>query len=140
MTFELHPDLSRDSISLGQLTLCDVRLIHDRTYPWFILVPQCASIRETIDLNAADYVQLWEESRLLSTAIMTAFKGEKLNVAALGNMTPQLHVHHVVRYASDPAWPGPIWGKVPMVPYTDEQRAIFITTLLPHMPDSFIPA
>ena len=119
MSFELHPDLRRDGIEIGDFPLCKVLLINDSHYPWFVLVPKRVSISDTIDLDADDYAKLWEESRTFSKAIMQAFDGEKLNVAALGNMTPQLHIHHIVRYKSDPAWPGPIWGKHPLKPYVE---------------------
>ncbi len=118
--FELHSDLIRDGIDLGAFPLCRVLMINDKSYPWFVLVPQRADIRDTIDLEPKDYDQLWRESRIFSQGIMELFQGEKLNVAALGNMTPQLHVHHVVRYKNDAAWPGPIWGQQPMIPYASE--------------------
>ena len=119
--FELHPDLSRDGIHLGSFPLCQVLLINDSAYPWFVLVPQRENIRDTVDLSETDYHSLWAESRAFSTAIMKLFGGEKLNVAALGNITPQLHLHHVVRFSADPAWPGPIWGVQPLTPYQDQQ-------------------
>lgn len=119
MSFKLHPDLIRDGIMMGRFGLCQVLLINDSHYPWFVLVPQRDNISDTIDLNESDDAKLWEESRVFSKAIMSAFKGEKLNVAALGNMTPQLHIHHIVRYKSDAAWPGPIWGKHALKPYTE---------------------
>jgi len=115
--FELHPDLKRDGILMGKFPLCQVLLINDSNYPWFVLVPQREGISDTIDLVPGDYAQMWAESALFSTGIMTAWSGEKLNVAALGNMTPQLHIHHIVRYADDAAWPGPIWGKLPLKAY-----------------------
>jgi len=119
--FELHPDLARDGILLGSFPLCQVLLINDSAYPWFVLVPQREEIRDTIDLSEPDYESLWSESRALSVAIMKLFKGDKLNVAALGNITPQLHLHHVVRFASDAAWPGPIWGVQPLTPYSEQR-------------------
>ncbi len=121
MVFSLHPDLSRDGIYLGSFPLCQLLLINDSAYPWFVLVPQRENIRDTIDLSTSDYETLWAESRALSSAIMKLFEGEKLNVAALGNITPQLHLHHVVRFAADAAWPGPIWGVQPMQKYSPEQ-------------------
>ena len=107
----------RDGIPMGRFALCQVLLINDQNYPWFVLVPQRTNARDTIDLSREDHHLLWSESRAFGTAIMREFQGEKLNVAALGNVTPQLHVHHVVRFAADPAWPGPIWGKQPLKPY-----------------------
>ena len=125
MSFTLHPDLQRDGIEMGEFSLCQVLLINDSHYPWFVLVPKRSGISDTIDLSAKDYAALWEESHIFSRAIMTAFKGEKLNVAALGNMTPQLHIHHIVRFTSDEAWPGPIWGKHALRPYkTAEVSAV----------------
>lgn len=119
MKFQLHPDLARDGILVGRFELCLVLLINDSAYPWFVLVPQRNNIRDPIDLTHDDYQLLSEESRALGIAVMKSFQGEKLNIAALGNMTPQLHVHHIVRYANDPAWPAPIWGKQPMQPYEE---------------------
>ena len=117
MSFELHPDLKRDGIPIGQFPLCQVLLINDSNYPWFVLVPQLENLRECIDLTEEEYQTFWSESRAFSVGIMQAFAGDKLNVAALGNMTPQLHVHHIVRYKDDAAWPLPIWGKHPPNPY-----------------------
>ena len=121
MTFQLHPDLLRDGILLGDFSLCRVLIINDSSYPWFVLVPRRDNIRDTIDLASDDHEQLWRESRCFGESIMKIFAGEKLNVAALGNVTPQLHVHHVVRFANDPAWPGPIWGHQPLQAYTQDQ-------------------
>jgi len=121
LSFELHPDLSRDGIFLGSFPLCQLLLINDSAYRWFVLVPQRENIRDTIDLSPADYEALCSESRALSVAIMKLFGGEKLNVAALGNITPQLHLHHVVRFATDAAWPGPIWGVQPLTPYSTSE-------------------
>lgn len=129
MTFDLHPDLKRDGIAMGEFPLCQVLLINDAAYPWFVLVPKRADILDTVDLSGADHALLWAESRIFGSAIMRAFKGEKLNVAALGNMTPQLHVHHIVRYTSDAAWPGPIWGQQPLTPYTPDQVSEIRTKL-----------
>ena len=120
MTFELHPDLKRDGIDMGAFGLCRVLLIDDATYPWFVLVPQVSNLRDTIDMSSEAHELLWQESKIFSAAIMQIFEGEKLNIAALGNMTPQLHIHHIVRYAADPAWPGPIWGVKPLQAYPQE--------------------
>ena len=117
MTFVLHPVLRRDSIALGRFPLSLVLLINDAAYPWFVLVPEREGIANTFELTPADHAALWEESQDFGAGIMRAFKGDRLNVAALGNMVPQLHVHHIVRYEGDPAWPGPVWGRHPMQPY-----------------------
>ena len=117
MHFELHPDLQRDGILMGQFPLCLVLLINDQNYPWFVLVPQRAGIRDAIDLSVDDHALLWTESREFSWGIKRAWGGDKLNVAALGNVTPQLHIHHVIRFRTDAAWPAPIWGRQPLNPY-----------------------
>ena len=115
----LHPQLVTDCEVLGRFPLCHLLLMNDCNYPWFILVPDRANIREIYQLEAAERRQLVEESCLLSEFLMNAFNGDKLNVAALGNLVPQLHLHHVVRYKSDPAWPTPIWGKHPALAYSE---------------------
>lgn len=94
--------------------------MRDANYPWFILVPKRAGVSEIFQLSEAEQRQLWQESALLSQAIMTAFGGDKLNIAALGNIVPQLHVHHVVRHRSDASWPAPVWGAAPRKPYDEE--------------------
>lgn len=116
---ELHPQLAADCKVLGRFRLCHLLLMNDRNYPWFILVPDRADIREIYQLEATDRKQLLDESCLLSEFLMHEFNGDKLNIAALGNQVPQLHLHHVVRYQSDPAWPTPIWGKYPALPYSE---------------------
>ena len=126
----IHPRLEADCIYLGRFTLCHLLLMNDRNYPWFILVPDRDDIREIYQLEQADRVQLMDESSRLSDFLMRTHDGEKLNLAALGNQVPQLHLHHIVRYASDPAWPAPVWGKVPVLPYDaraiDEIRSSFL--------------
>ena len=120
MPFDLHPNLKRDGIQIGQFPLCQVLLINDSNYPWFVLVPQLVNLRDCIDMTVEEHQTFVAESRAFSAGIMRAFGGDKLNVAALGNVTPQLHVHHIVRYTNDPAWPAPIWGKLPMQSYADQ--------------------
>lgn len=115
--FQLHPQLAKDCRDMGRLALCRVLLVDDSQYPWFILVPERAGIAEVHQLADADRRQLWEESALLSRALVKGFAPDKLNIAALGNQVPQLHVHHIARYRHDPAWPAPVWGKLPPKPY-----------------------
>lgn len=125
MTFRLHPRLEADTISLGRSALCEVRLMNDRTWPWVLLVPRRTDIREIYELPTADQQQLLWESSTLGEGMMEAFQGDKLNVAALGNMVPQLHLHHIVRVEGDVAWPGPVWGVQAAVPYgQDELTAV----------------
>ena len=138
MTFSLHPQLAQDTIVVGELPLCRLLLMNDAQYPWFILVPRCSGIREIYELHETDQAQLWRESAELSRAVMRAFAGNKLNVAALGNVVPQLHVHHVVRYPGDPAWPGPVWGRLPPKPYEPDAVRARVDALKAALPASFL--
>jgi diadenosine tetraphosphate (Ap4A) HIT family hydrolase len=121
--FRLHERLQADTLQLGSTPLCEIRLMDDRTWPWLLLVPAMPDIREIYQLPEQDQHQLLTESSVLSEAMMDVFGGHKMNVAALGNMVPQLHLHHIVRFEGDPAWPGPVWGKQAPVAYTDEGLA-----------------
>jgi len=103
--FQLHPQLAQDTLPLGRFQLCRLLLMNDSNYPWFILVPEREHIREVHELSDADRRELWDESAILSRALTAVFKPDKLNIAALGNQVQQLHVHHIVRYTHDPAWP-----------------------------------
>ncbi|MBE02772.1 HIT family protein [Marinobacter lutaoensis] len=121
--FVCHERLAADTVLLGLSRLCQVRLMNDRTWPWVLLVPAVPGIREIYELAPDQRQRLMEESCLLGEAMMTAFGGDKLNVAALGNMVPQLHLHHIVRHQGDPAWPGPVWGRQAPVPYDEPELA-----------------
>ncbi len=118
MSFSLHPQLARDCHRLGRFELGLLLLMNDAQYPWFILVPQRPQLREIYQLAEPEQQLLLRESGALSRALMAAYGGDKLNVAALGNMVPQLHLHHIVRLVGDPAWPAPVWGRHPPRPYT----------------------
>ncbi len=121
--FQLHPQLAADSIWLADWPLCQLRLVNDQQYPWFILVPRRDAVRDVIDLCELDQDQLWLESRTLSTYLKTDYQPDKLNLAALGNMVPQLHLHHIVRFQTDRSWPAPVWGKFPVQPYNTTDLA-----------------
>ena len=113
--FAVDPAFEGGSIALGELPLCHVRLQADARWPWLILVPRGVGLREVEDLSASDRARLIEESVLAGAAARAVgaavgFTVEKLNLGALGNVTPQLHVHVVGRRADDAAWPGPVWG------------------------------
>ena len=108
--FVCHERLAADTVLLGLSRLCQVRLMNDRTWPWVLLVPAVPGIREIYELAPDQRQRLMEESCLLGEAMMTAFGGDKLNVAALGNQVPQLHIHIIARHQTDTAWPGPVWG------------------------------
>ncbi|HHQ4558130.1 HIT domain-containing protein [Aeromonas hydrophila] len=117
--FELHSRLQADTRLLGDLPLCRVLLAKDSQYPWLILVPRVANLREIHHLAPAQQQQLMEESCAVATLMEQALRPDKINVAALGNLVPQLHLHHVARFSTDKAWPGPIWGAHPSVPYEE---------------------
>jgi diadenosine tetraphosphate (Ap4A) HIT family hydrolase len=108
--FKLHPQLEKDCVSLSDLKLSRLLLMNNKDFPWCILVPRINDIREIHELSEADQQTLLMESSELSRVMLQIFKGEKMNIAALGNMVPQLHVHHIVRTETDKAWPNPVWG------------------------------
>ncbi len=117
--FTLHPQLEQDCIELGRFPLCRVLLLNDARYPWCVLVPEREDVREIFELSAEDQQQLQLESVRLARFLAETFQADKMNVAALGNLVPQLHIHHIVRYRSDPAWPKPVWGLMPALPYSE---------------------
>ena len=118
--FELHPQLAKDSLHLADFELCQLRLINDQRFYWLLLVPKVANASEITDLSAKDYQQLWQEVHFLSSVVKPLKKATKLNVATLGNMVPQLHLHLIARFTSDAAWPNPVWGKGGAEAYTLE--------------------
>ena len=130
----LHPQLKKDCFILGRFELCLLLLINDNQYPWFILVPQRENISEIHHLSAAEQQQLMIESSLLASTIEAAFHADKINIAALGNMVPQLHIHHIVRFKNDAAWPKPVWGVHPAKAYSDEERNIVIQHIKAKLP------
>jgi diadenosine tetraphosphate (Ap4A) HIT family hydrolase len=123
MVFQLHPRLEQDCISVGRFELCRLLMMNDSQYPWFILVPERANKQEIYQLDKAERDLLTEESCYLAKNIATLYKADKINIAAIGNMVPQLHIHHIVRYQTDKAWPAPVWGKTVAVPYSERQIA-----------------
>lgn len=115
--FSLAPALESDTHNLGAFRLCSLLLMNDQQYPWFILVPRLPGVREICELERDDLISYQIESNLVAKMIIALFKPDKLNIAALGNMVPQLHIHHIGRFVSDPAWPKPVWGQKPAIPY-----------------------
>lgn len=118
MSFELHPQLAADTHHVGRLRLCRVLLMNDSRYPWLILVPERAGIREIFELTSEDREILWAEINFVAERMQRHFDADKMNIAALGNMVPQLHIHVIARFATDPAWPRPVWGAQAAEPYT----------------------
>lgn len=127
--FVLDPRLQQDTLLVGDFPLSHLLLSNDSNYPWFILVPRRALITEIFELDAADQLQLWRETTALSQVLGTLFNAHKMNVAALGNVVSQLHMHVIVRKRDDAAWPAPVWGKLPAQPYTAQQFSLIIEQL-----------
>jgi diadenosine tetraphosphate (Ap4A) HIT family hydrolase len=121
MSFVLHPTLARDTVEVARLPLCRVLLMNDRRFPWLILVPERDAVREIHELSPADRAVLIEEIAQTSERLTRLVQPDKINVGALGNVVPQLHVHVVARSAGDLAWPGPVWGSGPAEPYGGEE-------------------
>ncbi|HEY1943351.1 MAG TPA: HIT family protein [Roseiarcus sp.] len=117
MTFALDPRLVADTFAVADLALSRLLLMNDSRYPWLILVPRREALREIVDLDAVEQALLMEEIAAASRFLRALPSVEKLNVGALGNVVSQLHVHVLGRRAGDPAWPGPVWGAGPRVPY-----------------------
>jgi diadenosine tetraphosphate (Ap4A) HIT family hydrolase len=117
MGFALDPAFADGAIALGDLPLSHVLMQDDARFPWLILVPRRPAVAEIIELEPQDRALLMDEIVAASSALKTLYGPDKLNVGALGNHVRQLHVHVIARFASDPAWPGPVWGHSPAVPY-----------------------
>ena len=134
--FQLDPRLKRDCIELGSFKLSLILLMNDSNYPWFILVPRREGLTELYELSPVDRLQFHKESLYFSEELARFFTADKMNVAALGNMVPQLHVHHIVRYKNDPAWPSPVWGAKEAVPYEPE-KVVAITSTIKSIVENF---
>ena len=120
-SWSLHPQLDRDTASIGDLPLSRVLVINDANYPWLLLVPRRPDIVELIDLDEVEQAQLMTEVARVSRALRAVTECHKLNIAALGNAVPQLHVHVIARFRGDPAWPRPVWGVAPPRDYGREE-------------------
>jgi diadenosine tetraphosphate (Ap4A) HIT family hydrolase len=135
--YKLHETLAADCLPVGHLDLCELLMMNDSSYPWFILVPRRHAITEIFQLNEADRQKLLKESCLLAETLQRLFKPEKLNIATIGNLVPQLHIHHIARFHDDICWPATVWGRMPKQIYeisTAETRIQEIrTTLEPYL-------
>jgi diadenosine tetraphosphate (Ap4A) HIT family hydrolase len=125
----LHPQLERDTTPLGDLPLSRVLIINDANYPWLLLVPRRAETVELIELNEVERAQLMTEIALVSSALKEVTECDKLNVAALGNAVPQLHVHIIARRKTDKAWPKPVWGVVPPISHHAKELDRFMEAM-----------
>ena len=125
MSFELHPQLAKDTSVIGHFPLTIALLHKDNAVPWVILVPKRKNLKELHHLPMQEQQQFLLESQAVSQALEATFRPDKLNLGALGNMVPQLHVHHIARFKDDVAWPGPVWGNTQGdFRSEEEQRAI----------------
>jgi len=123
--FVLDPRLDNDTHLIGDFALCRALLMNDARYPWVILVPRITGLTEIYQLSEADQQQLMIESNTVAKALSELVSADKMNVAALGNVVSQLHIHHVARYQADEAWPAPVWGKGEAIAYSEqEQQAV----------------
>ncbi|MBB1087457.1 HIT domain-containing protein [Lysobacter sp. SG-8] len=127
--WHLHPQLAEDTHPVAQLPLSELRLMDDAHHPWLILVPRVPDARELTDLRASERAALTREIDAASRVLLAQFKPDKLNVAALGNMVEQLHVHVIARFRNDIAWPRPVWGTATAAPYSPEALVVRITAL-----------
>ena len=136
--FVLDERLLQDTVAVGDFPLCRLLLSNDTHYPWFILVPRRPDISEVFQLSEVDQAQLWHETSLLAKTLEKVFAADKMNVAALGNVVSQLHMHVIVRHIGDAAWPAPVWGKHPAEPYSAEESASVIERLKSVLVDDFV--
>ncbi len=125
----LHPQLEKDTLAVGDLPLSRVLVVNDASFPWLLLVPRRTGASEIFDLAEPEQVQLMTELARAGSALKAITSCDKLNVAAIGNVVPQLHVHVVARRVGDVAWPKPVWGAVPAKPYVADELNAFIAAL-----------
>ena len=121
--FSLDSRLQQDTLVVGDFPLCRLLLMNDANYPWFILVPRREAVSELFQLDIADQQSLWQEATRLAEILKDAFSADKMNVATLGNVVSQLHMHVIVRRREDAAWPAPVWGRHPARAYSEEEIA-----------------
>jgi len=138
--FKLDPRLSSDTLQIASWPLCEVLLMNDSHFPWLILVPKISGATELYHLTKNQRIQLDAESIFLSETLMKLYQGTRLNVAALGNVVSQLHIHHVVRFQTDSAWPAPVWGKFAAKPYEEDALNQQIKMLAPIIEHKFLSA
>ncbi len=136
--FTLHDRLKADTIEVTTLRLTVVLLMNDSSFPWLLLVPMREGISEIHDLSKEERAILSEEIALASKAVQKTFHADKINIGALGNIGPQLHVHVIGRFTTDRAWPGPVWGAGTALPYSreelDDRRALLKAALKEELP------
>lgn len=135
--FILDSRLEQDTLPIGDFPLCRLLLMNDAQYPWFILVPRREAVSELFQLDAADQQQLWRETTAFAEIVKDSFGADKMNVATLGNVVSQLHMHVIARSRDDAAWPAPVWGRHQPKPYTQDQAAAIRARLKTVLTDQF---
>ncbi|HGO5290414.1 HIT domain-containing protein [Photobacterium damselae] len=144
MSFTLHERLVADTSVLGDFPLSRVLLAKEALGPWIILVPKKDNLREIHHLSEQEQIQLIKESCLIAQLLETDYKAEKINVGALGNLVPQLHLHHIARFSDDIAWPGPIWGNTKGIQRSEAVQQALVEELQSELEQqaeiTFIPA
>lgn len=133
MGFVIDPTLAADTILLGDFPLCECRLFNNQTLPWIILVPKVAGISELFELEPDLYEQFCAESLHTGRVLKSVFHADKLNIANLGNVVAQLHIHHIARYRNDPLWPKPVWGNLAANPYSEDALNLFKQQFIPKL-------
>ena len=118
--FSLNSRLKADTIKIAGFELSELLLMNDKNYPWFILVPRRSNISEIFQLNDQDQTQLYKEISYIAEILQKFYQADKVNIGALGNMVPQLHIHVIMRFKNDIAWPKPVWGLYEAVTYSDD--------------------
>lgn len=129
LDFRLYERLEKDSTFVLDLPLSQIRLINNASYPWLLVIPRVNDLREIHHLHAGQKQQLWQEIDAVSVALEKMTSADKMNVGALGNLVPQLHIHVIARFENDPAWPAPVWGHPDSKEYTQYQKDHFINEL-----------
>ncbi|MDV7340296.1 HIT family protein [Terasakiella sp. A23] len=120
--FKLNERIDNDTFEICELSACKLLLMNDQNYPWILLVPMFADVTELHHLSIGDQTKVLADINQASQIMEDMFKPKSLNVAALGNVVSQLHIHIVARFEDDATWPGPVWGQKPAIPYDDEKR------------------
>ena len=127
--FALHPHLAKDTVLIGHLASSELLLMNDARFPWLILVPAHGDLQELHELTEASFTEVTQGVKQISEKLQRLIDAPKMNIAALGNQVPQLHIHIIARRHDDPAWPGPVWGVGASVPYGESEQKVLIETL-----------
>jgi diadenosine tetraphosphate (Ap4A) HIT family hydrolase len=133
--FSIHPQLTQASLPVCELPLSSVWLMNNQRFPWLLLIPRRDGVQEIIDLPPGEQTQLWREIAAASHLLRSLFSPDKLNVASIGNLVPQLHIHVIARFKTDEAWPKPVFGFAPPIPYSQEQSVSLLVNLQSRLPE-----